>query len=411
MINNIFNSIGGFFQRGRFSALLNEGLSDRHIVGAHEACEYYQHSVILRQCVDLISDAIADLPLKFQTKKADGSFEDLENSRLETLLENPFGNLNRRQFIKEQIAFFLVTGECFAIRRGLTQAVSLQPVPSYGVELEQDLTDGMPRLYRVTYYSKQETFPIEDGVSDVFHFKNLNLQDPNRGCSSLSAIKDSLDGYYETIEFNRNAIKGVAATHQLTTETPIPEEKRSALKADLQTMFSGAKNASKTVVLPKGVKIERIGEPASEMHFEKASLAFAKNIAHAFHIAPEVLGLEGSKFENLQIAKEAFYTDAVLRVANKYFEELSMFLDRTGKTRIAVDDERIAALEPKRERRAKRLAEQVQSGLLTPNEAREINNQEPYSTPEAEIPYMPRNFVPLSLTGGEEEFQDPGFEE
>ena len=88
---------------------------------------------------------------------------------------------------------------------------------------------------------------------------------------------------------------------------------------------------------------------------------------------------DASTFNNLEQAKERFYTDTVLPLFNEFLSQFGAWLlpFYSEGLKFQVNEDKIGALEGVRTRLFDRMLKAVQSGVLTTDEAREAMGYDP----------------------------------
>lgn len=103
---------------------------------------------------------------------------------------------------------------------------------------------------------------------DIIHFKKPNPQNAFRGYGAVEAIADTIDTDNLTNEVQRQFFeKGAISNFVLTSEANITQEQLKRLKAEMRSMYSGARNAYNTMIFGNGLKPSDIGFSNKDMEF------------------------------------------------------------------------------------------------------------------------------------------------
>jgi HK97 family phage portal protein len=142
------------------------------------------------------------------------------------------------------------------------------------------------------------------------------------------------------------------------------------LKSELENFFSGAGNAGRPLVLEGGLDWREMSLSPKDMDWLAGKDVSAREIALAFAVPPQLVGIEGSlTFANFEQARLALFDDAILPLIDHVKDELNHWLaPRFGDDiRIDYDIDKIEAYAERREKTWKRISA---AGFLTVNEKR-----------------------------------------
>ena len=118
------------------------------------------------------------------------------------------------------------------------------------------------------------------------------------------------------------------------------------LKRELAEEYQGARNAGRPLLLEGGLDWKAMSLSPKDMDFMEAKHTAAREIALAFGVPPQLLGIPGDNtYSNYQEANRVFFRASVLPFANRIGAALSAWLAPAfGNVRVIVDADQIDAL-------------------------------------------------------------------
>ena len=133
------------------------------------------------------------------------------------------------------------------------------------------------------------------------------------------------------------------------------EEQYQRILREVEENHAGARNAGRPMLLEGGLDWRPMGYSPSEMEFLETKNAAAREIALAFGVPPQLLGLPGDNtYSNYQEANRAFYRQTVLPVVRKTAAALSGWFEGVA---IEPDLDAVPALAAERDALWKRVGE------------------------------------------------------
>jgi HK97 family phage portal protein len=191
----------------------------------------------------------------------------------------------------------------------------------------------------------------------------------------------------------------------------LSEEQYNRLQQMIEVQFSGTGNAGRPMLLEGGLDWREMSLNPKDMEFTQGKNSAARDIALAFGVPPQLLGIPGDNtYSNFVEAKEAFWTDTVL-------PELGSILDSFNRHIVPAfgedlylwyDEESIPALERIRKDKSDRINNAT---YLTLDEKREAMGKDAY-TPTGEpggMILVPSTNVPLDMVS-DMNLAEPGSE-
>ena len=340
------------------------------------ADEGYTRNVIAYRCVKLIAQNAGTIP--WRVKKGG---QILEDHPLVELLKRPNPTQSQSEFIEAICAFLLIAGNSYIESVGPGEVA-----PNELWALRPDRIQvipgghGIPAAYRYTLNGKSYDFQVSgaDGASRLLHMKSFHPLNDWYGLSPLEAAAFSIDQHNEAAKWNTALLQSSGRPSGALVYNPnnkdgydsLTDEQRQTLKAELENYYQGAQHAGRPLVLEGGLDWREMALSPKDMDWTTGKDMAAREIALAFHVPPQLVGIDGSlTYANFEQARLAFFDDAVLPMVNHIRDELNNWLAPKFGSDVRLDYDRnaIEALAPRREKIWKRIQE---ADFMTINEKR-----------------------------------------
>lgn len=271
--------------------------------GSFGVNEALKNSAVMR-AVDLTSGVMGALPLRIIARRPGGGIVEAEDHPLYTLLMfQPNGWQTAFEFRQLMQAWLLIHGNAYArIVRGVgNRVIALLPIDPQRVTVEQ-LVDGSLR-YTVTPTGRGAGGVVEQG--DMFHLRGLSTD----GVTGLSRVKQAADVIQTSIQaqvaarnlFENGVIGGMALEHP----GKLSAEGLQNLKDSVSSLYSGASNAGRTMILEEGMKRSFSTVDADKLQLSEMKAGLVEDIARIFGIPRPLMMVDetswGSGVEQLAI--------------------------------------------------------------------------------------------------------------
>jgi HK97 family phage portal protein len=330
----------------------------------------YREIEIIHRSVEMIINACVEIPLIVE-----GSGPAKKLNKLINIKPNPFEDrtrLFRRAFLDFHLdgnAFFYYDGE------------SLYVLPANDVEVVPDEKTFVSHYnYLVSNqrssdyfgYSKQtrKSQAIRFEPHEIIHIMAENEQSIFRGVSKLKSIMRLIELYYYMLNFQRqffknNAVPGVVLTTENILSKRVKERLLESWRATYTTLFDGARNPT---ILDGGLKIDKFSSLSFEqLDFEDSIERIQQDMAKALGV-PYVL-LKSGNNANIDANQKLFYLHTVLPILNQFCSAFTHYFNNNVFLR--PDKLSVPALQPDNSKQASYYSTLVNTGIITPNEARE----------------------------------------
>lgn len=211
------------------------------------------------------------------------------------------------------------------------------------------------------------------GQSAILHLKTFNPLDDWYGMSPVEPAAFSIDQHNEAGKWNQALLQnGARPSGALVFEGALAEEQWTRLREEFAEKYEGAANAGRPLLLEGGLKWEAMGHSPKDMDFINAKHTAARDIAIAFGVPPQLLGIPGDNtYANFREARLALWENTIVPLVAHVADELNNWLaPMFGEgLELAPDLDEAPALSLRTERLWERLAK---ADWLTPEEKRRL---------------------------------------
>ncbi|TFV61403.1 phage portal protein [Mycobacterium sp. PS03-16] len=323
------------------------------------------------RAVSLIAGTIASLPMRTIVTNADGS-----TTRARSFLDTPGGPTGPTAFEwKESVLVHLLlhgNAYCAHIYGGAGQIVGLLPIHPSAVSVEIDERTGT-RFYTVA---------LSDGTrrlldaTQLTHIPALSTD----GVVGLSPIAVARNMFGTSLAGERAAARmfsnGAMVSGIVTPEEDLTADEATTIKNDLRNRLQGTANAGDIAVINRKLKFTQWSMNAEDAQFLQSRAFQVEEIARIYGVPPHLLmqtEKQTSWGTGVSEQNRGFARYTLEPWTTRVQERLSRLL--TGNRKVEFDYS--AFVQPSPEIEIPLLIQQVESGLLTVNEARKIRNLPP----------------------------------
>lgn len=340
--------------------------------------EGYQLNVVVYRSVREITRALSDLEIEVVGPNGDI----IEKHPVLDMLSRPNPTQGFDSWITEAFTNYMLTGEMAILRypeagqpSELWNAnpLNITVIPGRG---------GLASAYVHDLGNQKKTFPVmyPSGACQMFWAKMYDPLDYWRGQSPLVAAGLAADTHNAGMRWNYSLLRNSARPSGLVKLTgDAGGEVIARLKEWFRAAFQGEHKAGEIPVLPAGADWVAMDNTARDMDFMSTQKEAAKLIASAFGVPLPLIDNDASTFNNVEQAKERFYSDTILPMFREFLAQFGAWLlPLYGKgLKFQVNEDAIGALEAVRTRLFERMVKAYQADLLTRDEAREALGYDP----------------------------------
>lgn len=323
----------------------------------------FAHSAVLA-AVTLLADSVAAMPLEL-TRTRGGRIERLPTP---SVLIKPNDHQTMFEFVHQTMVTLALHGNAYIYA----------PKGSNGLPLE--MRNLHPNEIKNVVYDDQGNIVYEVGRNqysdkDIRAIHWLILPNQRRGISPLEAMRNTI-GMGLAMDRFLAQFYGEGATPQsvLETDQSITPDQAAVLR---DTWEEAHWKHRRPAVLSGGLRWRSITTSAADMEMIAHRESIVRDIARAYRIPLFLLsgtGGDTQTYTNVESTGLNFYKYTLLGWCRRLEDTFSEMLPINQRVRFNGDEFTRADLMT----RAKAQQMQIMSGTLTPNEAREIENREPY---------------------------------
>ena len=329
----------------------------------------YREIEIIHRAVEMVIAACVDTPLKVTGQTPAKKVNKLLNIR-----PNPFED--RVRFFRRALLDFHLDGNAFFYYDGN----DLYLLPANDVEVVPD-----PHTFVNHYnylvsnqqssdffgYNKQtrKSEAIRFEPHEIIHITSENTTSIFRGTSKLKPLLRLIELYYYMINFQRqffknNAIPGFVLTTDNILSKRVKERLLEGWRNSYTTIFDNARHPA---ILDGGLKIDQFSQVKfQELDFENSIERIQQDMAKALGV-PYVL-LKSGNNANIDANQKLFYQHTVMPILNQFCSAFMLFFNNG--VQIKPDKLTIPALRPDERTQSIYYSTLVNTGIITPNEAR-----------------------------------------
>lgn len=330
------------------------------------------------RCVNLLADAVANLPVQYMRKKGDIFVED-RSSRLHYLLNvQPCSYMSAVDFWRQVVQYLLLNGNAYIV-----------PIYDY-------VTMDVARLALVdptcvAHDTINDTYAICDinaGVNgtysedEVIHIKNYT-RDGKNGLSTLSFARTTMDiaitGDQETLNrfANGGNVRGIVSND--TSVRGFGEYQDEQLKKTATDLDGRFRAGERIVSLPGQVQFSPISLSSTDMQFLESRKFTVRDICRFFGVHPSfVFDDTSNNYKSAEMANVAFLSNTLNPILRKIETELHRKLvapQLCCKRQFMFDRASLYACDL--DSKVRYIAQTIAAGIMTVNEWRLKENQPP----------------------------------
>jgi HK97 family phage portal protein len=341
--------------------------------------EGFAKNVIVYRSVNLIAQGAASVPWRLY--KGD---EQIYEHPVLDLLRHPSPTQGGAAFIEAVLAFKLLAGNSYveAVRGAQGVPVELYPLRPDRVKIIPG-SAGVPRAYEYSVNSRSRVIPVNgvSGEADILHLKSFHPLNDWYGMSPVETAAGAIDQHNAVSSHNLALLQNggrPSGALKISSDMNLSEDQRRSLRDDVRSVYEGALNAGRLMVLEGDFEWQEMGLSPKDLDFIAGKNLSAREIAQAYGVPPMLVGVPGdATFANYREARYHLWEDTIIPLLDHMcdefnhwllpkFDEDDLYLD--------FDIESIPALAPRREKTWKQISE---VSFLTVNEKRRALGYEP----------------------------------
>jgi len=316
--------------------------------------EGYRQNVIAYRAVNMVARGVSSIPLVLEQNG-----ERLSDHPLLDLLASPNPTLGGRSFMYHLVGHYLIAGNSYTLAVGPgVQPKELWLMRPDSVKIIEG-GDGTPAGYRQQAAGKKRDFAPEH----VMHWRSFNPLNDWYGLAPLEAAALAVDNHNEGSRWNlaliQNGGRPTGILYQEGAEAVLTDGQFNRLKSEVEEAYSGARNAGRPLLLEGGLKWQEMSLSPSDMDWSTGKNTSAREIAMAFGVPPQMLGIPDSQtYSNYSEARLSVWEDTIIPFSSDLANLLSRWLCPLYGEGLYLKPnlEGLPALEAKREQLFRRLS-------------------------------------------------------
>ena len=347
------------------------------------ASEGYQTNVIAHRAIAMIASAASSVNFKLFDKDATGQKREIKQHPLLALIEQPSVAHHKASFVEALVTYRLISGNGYILAVG--------PDDEAPKELHLLRPDrmtiiagrnGYPAAYRHQCGAVKSDYPVHPvtGKSRILHLKAFHPLNDYYGLSPMEAASHSIDMHNNSSNWNQALLQNsarpsgalVVKNAEAGVGGQLSEDQYWRIKNQIDEQFSGYSNAGRPLLLEGGLEWKEMSLSPREMDYLEARHSAARDIALAFGVPPQMLGIPGDNtYANLAEARLSLWEQTVLPLMQNVIDGLNGWLSPLypGNLLLEYDQDAISALSLRREKMWQRVGE---ADFLSDEEKRQL---------------------------------------
>lgn len=339
--------------------------------------EGYRRNPVVYQAVNRIARAVASVPWRaFEGRRS------LASHPILALLARPNPVMARSEFLEAVTGYLLIAGNSYveAVAAGGTGTPrELWPLRPDRMKVIAGKT-GLPQGYLYSLGGAEQRWDADPltGASAILHLKTFHPLDDWYGLSPAEPAAAAIDQRNESDKWNMALLQNGARPSGALVYEPkggesanLSDEQFARLKKEIASQFSGARNAGRPLLLDGGLTWQEMSLSPKDLDFLETRHAAARDIALAFGVPPQLLGIPGDNtYANYREARLALWEETVIPLLCHLRDAFNAWLTPQfeGDVRLDFDLDQVPALTLRRQKVWARLQA---AGFLTLNEKRQ----------------------------------------
>ncbi|WP_192858981.1 phage portal protein [Clostridium botulinum] len=332
-------------------------------------------------CLRVLSDTVSKLPIKIY-KKTDG-IKKVTDHYLGPLLKlrpNPY--MSASDFWKCVEVQRNIYGNAYVALNynGRGQVTGLYPLDSSKMKIYVDDVGLLNSSNKIWYiYTDNLGHQHKFMPDELLHFKGLTT-DGIVGLSVIDQLKHLIQNGKNSEEYINKFFKnGLQVKGLVQYVGDLNSKAEQTFIENFERMSSGLKNAHRIAMLPLGYQFQPISQSLVDAQFLENSQLTIRQIAAMFGVKMhQINDLDSATHTNITEQQKGFYIDTLQSILTMYEQELiyKLFLGTEIRQGYYIKFNVDAILRANLETRYNAYRTAIQSGFKTPNEVRELEEDE-----------------------------------
>lgn len=382
----------------------------RHYTGYGISPETAYNIITIYQCVRVLAETFASLPLMVYRKLPNGGKERAEDHELYDVLHRA-PNPQMTSFVwRELLMGHLATwGNAFNEKtRDASGRLNLWPIRPdrvqpfyYSPQLARESRFGASAGQKGYWYLDPIAGRKELDPASIFHVQGLSSSGL-LGLSPITVMRNTIRLYssaerFGTTFFDNDARPGTILSHPKTLSPAAIERLRNQMES-----MKGAANAGRTIVLEEGLTVSEVGIHPEDAQFMETRLFQKRELAGAYRIQPHKIGdLERATFSNIEQQSIEFIQDTMVPWFVRFEQQGDAdLLSPTDRDTYFIEFLVDGYLRGDAKTRAEALAIRWQHGTVNADEWRSYENENAIPDGLGKMYFTPVNYAPVNPAEG-----------
>ncbi|PFN86743.1 phage portal protein [Bacillus thuringiensis] len=323
--------------------------------------------------LELICNSIAQLPI-YLYKEQNGETVKVPNDKRVMLLNNePNEFADSVQFKRKLVEDYILYGKTLSyVERAGNKVLHLHGLDADKVQFKYLTTDGVT-------WSKIEVQYMGAGGVKILPYENLLLIDSGSN-GVLKSGERTLQLALNEVEFSKSLLENFALpTGVIETASKMSETAVKRLRKGWESLYGGARNAGRTVILEEGLTYKPISLKPDELQLTDSKKVTTSEIARLFSVPESMINSNLNKYnsnaaENLHFLQYTL-SPIISAIESALDKSLLLESEKEDGYYFRFDVTEILRGTPKEQTEA--IGQALEKGILSINEARAMLDKNP----------------------------------
>ncbi|MBE7127812.1 phage portal protein [Bacillus mycoides] len=323
--------------------------------------------------LELICNSIAQLPI-YLYKEQNGETVKVPNDKRVMLLNNePNEFADSVQFKRKLVEDYILYGKTLSyVERAGNKVLHLHGLDADKVQFKYLTTDGVT-------WSKIEVQYMGAGGVKILPYENLLLIDSGSN-GVLKSGERTLQLALNEVEFSKSLLENFALpTGVIETASKMSETAVKRLRKGWESLYGGARNAGRTVILEEGLTYKPISLKPDELQLTDSKKVTTSEIARLFSVPESMINSNLNKYnsnaaENLHFLQYTL-SPIISAIESALDKSLLLESEKEDGYYFRFDVTEILRGTPKEQTEA--IGKALEKGILSINEARAMLDKNP----------------------------------
>lgn len=339
---------------------------------------------VVGQCLDLLSGAIAQMPVYLYKQNKDGSSTEIEgDNRVKLLNVSPSKHIGAYQFKKQIVRDYLIHGGGYSSIEKVNEddfgfdVEELYYLPKRNLNIRTTKSDYKPTSAKFDITSDGDGTQTKSTITTLGEDKVLRvLRDSEDGFKGIGLLKTGKEIFRQALHeaqfMNGIYERGAFPSGVLMVNSRLNQDALNRLRESWNNLYSGSSNNAKTPVLEEGVEYKPMQHSPADMQLNEARKNTKSEICNLFGVPESLITTAANKYNSIEQNNLHLLKHALAPIINAFEDGLNIsLLDETeqGEYFFEFDVEQLSRATEKE--RIESFVTGVNGSILTINEVRQ----------------------------------------